>query len=159
MLASVVRKSLFLQPTLLGNKNSRLTAGWLVQEVLRFDKVMSQDYRLNRHLFKACEKDVSTLCNNVCSPNPQQACGGQTLRCLTDKKDLVKKQACRQEVFYFIKMEVCPSAACDAAGAQPILVLPSELRSLDTFVCGCCLSVRTPATAETWCVCTGQRLW
>ena len=76
-----------------------------VQEVNRFEREMSQDYRLNRHLFKACEEDVAVLCEDGCNAY-DGACGGQVLRCLSEKRADIKKQARRQEVFYYIKMDV-----------------------------------------------------
>ena len=33
-------------------------------------------------------------------------CGGKVLRCLTDKIDDIKAEACKKEVYYFEKMEV-----------------------------------------------------
>lgn len=33
-------------------------------------------------------------------------CGGTVLRCLTDKKEDIKSEACQKEVLYFEKMEV-----------------------------------------------------
>ncbi len=33
-------------------------------------------------------------------------CSGATLRCLTEKKDLIKGAECKKEIFYFQKMEV-----------------------------------------------------
>jgi hypothetical protein len=44
-----------------------------------------------------------TLCAVLCCV---QVCGGTVLRCLTQKKDEIKSEACRKEVFYFEKMEV-----------------------------------------------------
>lgn len=35
-----------------------------------------------------------------------QSCGGRVLRCLTEKQDQLSSQACKDEVFYFEKMEV-----------------------------------------------------
>lgn len=64
----------------------------------------SQDYRLNFKLAEACKTDTAELCANKCEAS--QACGGQVLRCLTDKSDDIKSKACRDEVFYFKKMEV-----------------------------------------------------
>ena len=64
----------------------------------------SQDYRLNFKLAEACKTDTAELCANKCEAS--QACGGQVLRCLTEKSDDIKSKACRDEVFYFKKMEV-----------------------------------------------------
>ena len=41
-------------------------------------------------------------------PPTAQVCGGKVLRCLTDKIDDIKADACRKEVHYFEKMEVIP---------------------------------------------------
>ena len=35
-----------------------------------------------------------------------KVCGGKVLRCLTDKMDNIKAEACKKEVYYFEKMEV-----------------------------------------------------
>ncbi len=35
-----------------------------------------------------------------------KVCGGAVLRCLTDKRDEISAEACKQEVLYFEKMEV-----------------------------------------------------
>ncbi len=35
-----------------------------------------------------------------------RSCGGQVLRCLTENQDKLSTNACKDEVFYFIKMEV-----------------------------------------------------
>jgi hypothetical protein len=77
-----------------------------LQEVKRFENNMSRDYRLNRRLYTACEHDVPTLCPDTCDMYAGHACGGQVLRCLTENKQKIKKSACKQEVFYFVKMEV-----------------------------------------------------
>ena len=78
---------------------------WL-QEVRRFEHSMSRDYRLNRRLSVDCERDIPNLCGDVCDTFSGNTCGGAVLRCLTDNKHKIKKSACKQEVFYFIKMEV-----------------------------------------------------
>lgn len=39
-------------------------------------------------------------------PLLQTVCGGKVLRCLTDKSDEIKDEACSKEVLYFEKMEV-----------------------------------------------------
>ena len=64
----------------------------------------SEDYRLNFKLAEACKKDTGSLCPNMCEAH--QACGGQVLRCLTEKCDQIQAKTCRDEVFYFKKMEV-----------------------------------------------------
>lgn len=48
-----------------------------------------------------CSPLLSARCNA-----PAQVCGGVVLRCLTEKQDEIKNDACRKEVFYFMKMEV-----------------------------------------------------
>jgi hypothetical protein len=42
----------------------------------------------------------------LCCAHHLQVCGGTVLRCLTQKRDDIKNEACRKEVFYFEKMEV-----------------------------------------------------
>ena len=75
------------------------------REEVEQDQVRSsQDYRLNHKLAHACKRDADTLCSNLCKAH--QACGGQVLRCLTDKSDQIQAKKCREEVFYFKKMEV-----------------------------------------------------
>ena len=73
-------------------------------EIDRDQARSSEDYRLNYKLAEACKRDTDTLCPNLCQQH--QACGGQVLRCLTDKSDQISAKACRDEVFYFKKMEV-----------------------------------------------------
>ena len=68
------------------------------------DARSSQDYRLNFKLREACTVDADTLCGNLCQAH--QACGGQVLSCLTDKRDQIESKQCQDEVFYFEKMEV-----------------------------------------------------
>lgn len=80
------------------------------KEVVAFEASMSHDYRLNYRLSMSCEKDILKLCPESCDLYSGHACGGRVLRCLTEKKDDVKAEACRAEVFYFIKMEVYSSA-------------------------------------------------
>jgi Cysteine rich repeat len=77
-----------------------------LQEVKRFVRGMSRDYRLNRHLYVDCEEDIPALCADVCDAYAGEACGGAVLRCLTENKARIKKSACKKEVFYFLKMEV-----------------------------------------------------
>ncbi|KAK9797745.1 hypothetical protein WJX73_005342 [Symbiochloris irregularis] len=76
------------------------------EEVTRDQIRSNQDYRLNYRLASACEKDVAALCESECHPSMGQSCGGRVLRCLTEKQDLLTSQECRDEVFYFEKMEV-----------------------------------------------------
>ena len=75
------------------------------KEALHGDQARSsQDYRLNFKLAEACKRDTDSLCPNMCQAH--QACGGQVLRCLTEKSDQIEAKKCRDEVFYFKKMEV-----------------------------------------------------
>lgn len=73
-------------------------------EVERDEVRSSQDYRLNFKLAEACKADTKALCANKCKDS--QACGGQVLRCLTEQSDNITAQACKDEIFYFMKMEV-----------------------------------------------------
>ncbi|KAG1656262.1 hypothetical protein FOA52_011910 [Chlamydomonas sp. UWO 241] len=76
-------------------------------EVEEYEAEISKDYRLNYRLRTACEKDVAALCPTTCtSTDGQNVCGGKVLRCLTDKIDEIKEEACTKEVTYFEKMEV-----------------------------------------------------
>lgn len=62
--------------------------------------------RLNFRLRDACGDDLTALCPAVCKDATKHACGGRALRCLTDNAMQIRSQACRDEVFYFEKMEV-----------------------------------------------------
>jgi hypothetical protein len=86
-----------------------------VQEVSRYEKSMSQDYRLNWRLRNDCRQDAEVLCPDACRTSVGNACGGLMLRCLMDNKEKLKKEACRQEVFYFIRMDVCLISLSDFA--------------------------------------------
>jgi len=76
------------------------------EEVERQEHRQTEDYRLNFRLNRACEYDVEELCPDVCSSMQGTSCGGTVLRCLTDKREKIQDQACKDEIFYFIKMEV-----------------------------------------------------
>lgn len=76
------------------------------KEVTDFEHNMNRDYRLNFRLATSCEEDVYSLCPDVCDLYAGHACGGRVLRCLSDNREKLKGEACKQEVFYFIKMEV-----------------------------------------------------
>jgi Cysteine rich repeat len=65
-------------------------------------------YRLNFRLRDSCKDDLATLCPDVCKDATKHACGGRALRCLTDNSEQIRSKACRNEVFYFEKMEVRP---------------------------------------------------
>lgn len=75
-------------------------------EIKNYEQQASQDYRLNYRLSAACAKDVDELCKSSCKAEEGQVCGGSILRCLTERKDEIKSEACQNEVFYFEKMEV-----------------------------------------------------
>eukprot|EP00878_Enallax_costatus_P020866 GHUV01022075.1.p1 GENE.GHUV01022075.1~~GHUV01022075.1.p1 ORF type:complete len:715 (+),score=210.45 GHUV01022075.1:1362-3506(+) len=75
-------------------------------EVMAFEQKSSQDYRFNFRLKKMCKGDIERVCKDVCHPDEDQVCGGQVLRCLTEKLDELKSEDCRKEVYYFQKMEV-----------------------------------------------------
>lgn len=74
------------------------------KEVERERQVAAKDYRLNYKLKKACEDDSDKLCSDVCNPYQSSSCGGRVLRCLTDKRDQIESDECKNEVFYFLKM-------------------------------------------------------
>ena len=66
----------------------------------------ARDYRLNYRLKIACSADVAALCAPSCAAGADGSCGGRVLACLADKQDAIKATACRDEVFYFVKMQV-----------------------------------------------------
>lgn len=68
---------------------------------------LSHAYRLNFRLRDSCKDDLATLCPDVCKDATKHACGGRALRCLTDKSAQIRAKGCRDEIFYFEKMEVC----------------------------------------------------
>ena len=43
----------------------------------------------------------------MCKDATKHACGGRALRCLTDASAQIRAKGCRDEIFYFEKMEVC----------------------------------------------------
>jgi hypothetical protein len=51
-------------------------------EVVRDMNRMGQDFRLNFRLNKACESDISKLCNGLCNAANGSPCGGIVLQCL-----------------------------------------------------------------------------
>lgn len=77
-----------------------------MKEVRRFENRENEDYRLNYRLSHACELEIDMMCANACNPMMGEACGGQVLRCLSDKQDDIKNEECKKEVSYFINMEV-----------------------------------------------------
>lgn len=103
------------------NKNKKDFGKDCRAEIKSYEQEASQDYRLNYRLSASCAKDVSELCKNACKAEEGQVCGGSILRCLTERKDEIKSEACQNEVFYFEKMEVMDfrndvilAAACKA---------------------------------------------
>lgn len=99
-----------------------------VQEVARHERSMGRDYRLNWRLHKHCDSDAQKLCADVCD-GEHHACGGRVLRCLMDKKSDIQREACRSEVFYFVRMDVRPPLRCATHRVQPCGV-PSEAHCL-----------------------------
>ena len=66
------------------------------EEVQRQQQRENEDYRLNFRLNRACEVDVDELCADVCSPFAGQACGGTVLRCLSEKREKVRRRDHRE---------------------------------------------------------------
>jgi Golgi apparatus protein 1 len=65
--------------------------------------------RLNYRLSIACHETIMDKCADACtSSSIDQPCGGTVLRCLTEKLEEITDAECKKEVFYFVKMEVCP---------------------------------------------------
>eukprot|EP00878_Enallax_costatus_P007022 GHUV01007359.1.p1 GENE.GHUV01007359.1~~GHUV01007359.1.p1 ORF type:complete len:595 (+),score=136.49 GHUV01007359.1:1595-3379(+) len=75
-------------------------------EVMRDQNRMSQDYRLNWRLNKACAADITQLCSGLCNVQSGQSCGGVVLQCLQDNQDNITSSNCQEEVFYYQLMEV-----------------------------------------------------
>ncbi|KAG1660746.1 hypothetical protein FOA52_010620 [Chlamydomonas sp. UWO 241] len=92
------------------NKGEKDFGKACTSEVDSYEEEISKDYRLNYRLRTACEKDVSLLCPLTCGTGSfgdgTETCGGKVLRCLTDKSEDIKEEACSKEVAYFEKMEV-----------------------------------------------------
>ncbi|GAX78146.1 hypothetical protein CEUSTIGMA_g5588.t1 [Chlamydomonas eustigma] len=76
------------------------------EKVRSYEAEAASDYRLNYRLAKACKNDVKSLCSAACSAEEGQVCSGTVLRCLTEKREDIKSDDCKKEVFYFEKMEV-----------------------------------------------------
>eukprot|EP00892_Ulva_mutabilis_P008395 jgi/Ulvmu1/5928/UM026_0050.1 len=74
------------------------------KEVRRNMHHMAQDYRLNVRLKRACSVDVDVLCPGKCPES--DVCEGQVLQCLQNNMENISSSECKDEVFYFIKMEV-----------------------------------------------------
>lgn len=75
-------------------------------EVIKYENTISKDYRLNFRLAKSCKQDIDAICSGICTDMDGSVCGGKVYRCLTDKADSIKNEACKKEVAYFEKMEV-----------------------------------------------------
>ena len=85
------------------------------------DKILCVHFRLNFRLNQACKDVLKETCTEVCADqdHEQKACGGTVLRCLADKIDDINDDACKQELLYFQKMEVCLAAVyCIASYAE-----------------------------------------
>ena len=74
------------------------------KEVRRNMHHMAQDYRLNVRLKRACSADVDVLCPGKCSES--EVCEGQVLNCLQNNMEKIRSSDCKDEVFYFVRMEV-----------------------------------------------------
>jgi golgi apparatus protein 1 len=91
------------------NVDSRDMSDDCRKEVRRSMNRMSQDYRLNFRLAKSCKDEVEgpdAACKGICKGPVEQTCGGTTLQCLQDNIEKLKSDECKEEVFYFMKMEV-----------------------------------------------------
>lgn len=76
-------------------------------EVKRFEQLAAKDFRLNSVLRSKCTDTIASLCPDKCKPDQQdQLCGGSVLQCLVDGYEKIDDEACKNEVFYFMKMEV-----------------------------------------------------
>jgi golgi apparatus protein 1 len=75
-------------------------------EVRRNMRIMSLDYRLNYRLKTACEGDIATVCSGACHAIVAEECGGTVLNCLRDNMEKLQGAKCKEEVRYFVKMEV-----------------------------------------------------
>eukprot|EP00271_Cylindrocystis_brebissonii_P009749 TRINITY_DN2493_c0_g1_i1.p1 TRINITY_DN2493_c0_g1~~TRINITY_DN2493_c0_g1_i1.p1 ORF type:complete len:1041 (-),score=222.27 TRINITY_DN2493_c0_g1_i1:278-3400(-) len=79
------------------------------KEIQRDQLRSAEDYRLNYRLNKACFNDVKRMCLNACQgavDSGSVTCGGQVLKCLSEKKEKIESPACKKEVFSFEKQEV-----------------------------------------------------
>ncbi|GBF99737.1 hypothetical protein Rsub_12450 [Raphidocelis subcapitata] len=79
-------------------------------EVISYEQQASSDYRLNHRLRVMCRPDIEATCKDVCpeskASGTDQLCGGTVLRCLTDRFDALKVEACKKEVRYYMRMKV-----------------------------------------------------
>jgi len=86
----------------------RRRCGSRMQELAAVEKKMGEDFRFNHRLESACEEDANVLCSKVCDGTLEfRPCGGKVLHCLIENQSQVKSRACKKEVSYYIKMEVC----------------------------------------------------
>ncbi|GIL70396.1 hypothetical protein Vretimale_3583 [Volvox reticuliferus] len=76
------------------------------RQVELYENEAATDYRLNYRLRKECRDDIELLCSSVCATEDGATCGGTVLRCLTERKEEIKRESCQKEVLYFEKMEV-----------------------------------------------------
>jgi len=88
------------------NKSQKDFSKECKEEVRSYENEAASDYRLNYRLAKSCKADIDALCASSCKSDEGQVCGGAVLRCLTERRDEIKSDACKQEVVYFEKMEV-----------------------------------------------------
>lgn len=88
------------------NKTKKEFGKGCKEEVVKYEKSATGDYRLNFRLRTACQNEVKLLCKDACKVQEGQICAGRVLRCLTEKKDEIKNKECIKEVTYFQKMEV-----------------------------------------------------
>ncbi|GAB4823102.1 hypothetical protein N2152v2_010148 [Parachlorella kessleri] len=76
-------------------------------EVERDQQQSASDYRLNYRLKEACMEDVRTHCSDLAHTcSLEKGCSGRVLQCLQNHLDKLQGEQCKEEVFYFVKMEV-----------------------------------------------------
>lgn len=106
-----------------------------VQELQRMEKEMGRDYRVNYRLEDACSRDVDSLCGaDVCNRAKQISCGGTVLRCLVDKKEEIKAESCKQEVYYYVKMEVCSQHTAASPVVLPVYMFLFRVMTYSFFM-------------------------
>ncbi len=89
-------------------------------EVQRDQQLAARDYRLNFRLKEACMPDVAAHCKELehtCSRD--KGCSGRVLQCLRAHVDELQGEDCKEEVLYFLKMEVRPRAVLCQNGGSP----------------------------------------
>eukprot|EP00271_Cylindrocystis_brebissonii_P014317 TRINITY_DN3562_c0_g8_i1.p1 TRINITY_DN3562_c0_g8~~TRINITY_DN3562_c0_g8_i1.p1 ORF type:complete len:1638 (-),score=492.31 TRINITY_DN3562_c0_g8_i1:1373-6286(-) len=94
------------------------------KEVERDQLRSAEDYRLNFRLNKACVDDIQKMCSKVCEKLLERGdttCGGTVLKCLSENREAIGSEACRNEVFAFqkavaadIRLDVPLQKACKA---------------------------------------------